>query len=111
MSRWCINDADIGAPHSERTYTFVVDYWQNTELPVFSHEQPGCAYYYSPLSVYNLGVVNHAYKYGRINSDGNVVYKYKEHMHAHVYHKGIAKKGSNNVASLIMKTLTDSNKS
>ena len=30
-------------------------------------------------------------------------------MHAHVYHKGDVKKGAINVASLIMKTLTDSN--
>ena len=104
-----INDAEIGALHSERSYTFVVDYGQNMELPVFNHEQPGCAYYYSPLSVYNLGVVNHAHKYGQINSDGNVRNEYKEHMHAHVYHEGVAKKGANNVASLIMKTLTDSN--
>ena len=28
-------------------------------------------------------------------------------MHAHVYHEGIGKKGANNVASLVMKTLID----
>ena len=49
-------------PHSEQTYTFVVDYGQNMELPVYNKEQPGCTYYYSPLSIYNLGVVNHAYQ-------------------------------------------------
>ena len=41
--------------------------------------------------------MNHAY-----------VYKNKrvsEHMHAHVYHEGIGKKGANNVASLIIETL------
>ena len=90
-------------PRSERTYTFVVDYRQNMELPVYNKEQPGCTYYYSPLSIYNLGVVNHAYQYGE-NDDKTI----KAHMHAHVYHEGIAKKGANNVVSLILKTLVDS---
>ena len=67
------------------------------ELPVFNDNQPGCTYYYSPLGVYNLGVVNHAHDYG----SGEI----KEHMYAHVYHEGDGKKGANNVASLIMKTL------
>ena len=65
------------------------------ELPVFNDNQPGCTYYYSPLGVYNLGVVNHD-DYG----DG----EFKEHMYAHVYHESDGKKGANNVASLIMKT-------
>ena len=30
----------VGKIHSERTYTFVVDYGQNMELPVFNSEQP-----------------------------------------------------------------------
>ena len=59
--------------HSERTYTFVVDYGQNMELPVFNKEQPGCTYYYSPMTVNNLGMVDHAHKY----LDGTV----GEHMH------------------------------
>jgi hypothetical protein len=67
------------------------------ELPVFNHEQPNCTYYFSPLGVYNLGVVNEAHKY----SEEDV----REHLYAHVYHEGTGKKGSNNVASLIMKTL------
>jgi len=60
-------------------------------------EQPGITYYYSPLSIYNLGIVDHAHVY----DDGWVT----EHMHCHVYHEGVGKKGANNVASLIMKTL------
>ena len=71
------------------------------ELPIFNKEQPGCTYYYSPLSVYNLGVVNHAHEY-----QNGVI---KEHMYAHVYHEGVAKKGANNVASLILKTLRQLN--
>ena len=92
-----IRDAWLDTPHTLRTYCFVVDYGQNMELPVYNLEQPGLTYYYSPLSIFNLGVVNHAHKY----SDKEP----REHMFAHVYHEGVAKKGANNVASLIVKTL------
>ncbi len=73
-----INRAIENIPHSECSYVFIVDYRQSMKMPVYNQEQPGYSYYYSPLSVYNLGVVNHAYKYGV--SDGKV--EYKEHMHA-----------------------------
>ena len=49
--------------HYDCVYTFVVDFGQNMELPSYRKEQPGCTCYYSPLSVYNLGVVNHAHVY------------------------------------------------
>jgi len=49
------------------------------------------------LSVYNLGFVDHAYKY----EDDEI----SEHMLAHVYHEGIGKKGANNVCSLVMKSM------
>ena len=87
----------VDNPHSERMYTFVVDYGQNMELPIFNKEQPGCTYYYSPMTVNNLGMVDHAHKY----PNGQV----GEHMHCHVYTDAVGKKGANNVASLIMKTL------
>ncbi len=90
-------DATEGKDHAERRYTFVVDYGQNMELPVYNKEQPGITYYYSPLSIHNLGIVDHAHVY----DDGRVM----EHMHCHVYHEGVGKKGANNVALLIMKTL------
>ena len=86
-------------PHSERVNTLVVDYGQNMEMPAFNASQPGETYYYSPLSVYNLGVVNSAHV---ANEDYDNPY---EHLHAHVYHKGQGQKGGNNVASLILKTL------
>jgi hypothetical protein len=82
-------------------YTFIVDYGQDMELPSYNSEQPGCTYYFSPLTVFNLGVVNHAHAY----NDGRV----SEHMHAHLNHEGVGKKGTNNVASLIVKTLQQLN--
>jgi hypothetical protein len=96
-----VRDASAGLEHSSRTYTFVVNYGQNMEIPIFNTEQPGPTYYYSPMSVYNLGVVNHAHVY----SDGTV----GKHMYAHVYNEAVGKKGANNVASLIVKTLRQLN--
>jgi hypothetical protein len=96
-----IADAKAGVEFHHRQYTFVVDYGQNMELPVYNKEQPGVTYYFSPLSIYNLGMVNHAHEY----ANGEV----KEHMYAHVYHEGVGKKGANNVASLIVKTLRQLN--
>jgi hypothetical protein len=88
-------------PFNSRSFTFVVDYGQNMELPVFNQEQPGCSYYYSPLGVYNLGMVDQAYA----GPDDDEYENPRDHMHLHVYHEGVGKKGANNVASLIMKTL------
>jgi hypothetical protein len=92
-----VADATVRTEHLVRRYTFVVDYEQNMELPMYNKEQPGCTYYFSPVSVYNLGAVNHTHIY----DDGRV----SEHLHCHVYTEGDGKKGSNNVALLIMKTL------
>ncbi len=86
--------------HSHRSYTFVVDYGQNMEMPSFGGNQPGDTYYFTPLSVYNLGVVNCAHIHSGETEP-------KDHMHCHLYHEGIASKGANNVASLILKTLTE----
>jgi len=55
-----VADATKGKDHAERRYTFVVDYGQNMELPVYNKKQPGITYDYSPLSIYNLGIVDHA---------------------------------------------------
>ncbi len=50
------------------------------------------------MSVYNLGIVNSAY----INQEED---EPKDHMHSHLFVNDVAGQGSNNVASLIMKTL------
>lgn len=47
-------------------------------------------------------MVNHALTYG------NKKEQCKAHMHAHVYHEGVAKKGAHNMVSLNLKTLNDS---
>jgi hypothetical protein len=58
-----VADATAGKEHLVRRYDFVVDYGQNMELPVYNKEQPGCTYYFSPMSIYNLGVVDHTHIY------------------------------------------------
>ena len=63
---------------------------------LFKEEQAGPTYYLSPPTVNCFGVVNHAHKY----PNGEI----KAHLHAHVYHEGVGKKGANNVASLLIKT-------
>ncbi len=69
-------------------------------MPCFGSNQTGDTYYFTPLSVYNLGIVNCAHVHL-----GETVPK--DHMHYHVYHEGIAIKEASNVASLILKTLRE----
>ncbi len=64
------------------------------EILVFNKVQPGTSYYYSPLNIYNLGVVDHAYVANDYYNNP------KGHMHAHVYHEGVATKGAKNFAHL-----------
>ena len=49
-----------------------------------------------------MGVVNHDHEYDK---NINHTKDFKAHLHVHVYHEGIAKKGANSVVSLSMKTL------
>ncbi len=46
-----IADATARKEHLVRRYTSFVDYRQNMELPVYNKKQPGCMYYFSPMSV------------------------------------------------------------
>ena len=57
-------------------------------------------YYFSPLNVNNLGIVDHAHEW----PDG-----VRHCHHAHIYHEGEGKKGADNIASLLMKTLKENN--
>jgi hypothetical protein len=85
-------DATANTIHSERTYTLIVDYGQNMALPWFGKSQPGDTYYFTPLNVFNLGCVDVSHPDG-------------EHLYCHIYKEGDGKKGGNNVASLLIKSL------
>ena len=76
---------------SERVVTIVCDYSQNGEIPSFGNEQPGEVYYFSLLSIYIFGIVNFDAE--------------KDHLTAYCYDEGVARKGGNNVASLLVKHL------
>ena len=74
-----IEDVTAKKSHSDMRYCFAGDMGQNIEMPHYGASQPGCTYYYSPLTVNNLGVVDHAHRY----ENGEV----RSHMYAHVYHE------------------------
>ena len=82
---------------SKRTNVLIGDYAQYMFLPHFGEKQPGESYYYVPLNVSNFGMANVA----ACNSHGDVC----DHLYYHVYKEGTARRGGNEVASLVMKTL------
>lgn len=75
--------------------TLVVDYGQNMQLPWFGSKQPGNTYYFTPLNAYNLGIVD-------------VALNGVEVLYCHLYDESVGRKGGDNVASLIMKSLHSS---
>ena len=75
-----------------QVHTFVADFAQNMGVPNFASEQPGKAYYLSPLSAFVFGVVDCSLE--------------KTSLSAHTYFETDGKKGGNNVASMLWKELT-----
>jgi hypothetical protein len=71
---------------SQRILCYVADYAQNMQVPNFASEQPGATYYFSAMNAYVFGVV-----------DANV-----DALTAYIYNEDLAKKGGNNVTSLLM---------
>ena len=51
-------NANNTASHSQKTRTLVVDYGQNMQIPWLGACQSGDTYYYTPLNVCNLGVID-----------------------------------------------------
>jgi hypothetical protein len=77
---------------SVQIHTFVADYSQNMSVPNLAGEQPGKAYYLSPLSAFVFGVVDCSNK--------------KTSLAAHTYLETDGKKGGNNVASMLWNEFT-----
>ena len=63
-----------------------MDYCQNLELPHVGGEQVGDTYYYSPIAIYCLGIVDAA-----INQ-----------LYAYVYSEANGRKGGNNTSSILL---------
>ena len=70
----------------------IVDFYQNLQLPSRKKDQPGETYFFVPLNIYVLGIVD-------CNSE-------KEHLRAYIYTEAEGEKGGN-TASLIMKYLLE----
>ena len=71
----------------------IVDFCQNLQLPSHKKDQPGKTYFFVPLNIFVLGVV-----------DCNCS---KDYFHAYMYTEAEGGEGGNTVASLIMKYLLD----
>ena len=70
----------------KKVITLVMDYCQNLDLPHLGGEQPGDTYYFSPVWLYCLGIVDVS----------------EDQLYAYIYEESAAKKGANNVASILM---------
>ena len=91
-------DIENEVPWGERVNCCIGDYAQYMNLPFFGRNQPGDTYYFVPLNVNIFGFVNVAHC-----TDTNQIVK--DHLYANVYKEGTAKRGGNEVASLVMKSL------
>ena len=80
------NDAVNKVDHKDKVQTIIMDYCQNLNLPHLGEDQPGDAYYFSPLSIYCFGICNAV----------------TSHLSAYVYDESEGGKGGNNVASLLL---------
>jgi hypothetical protein len=74
--------------HPELDRVVVFDFAQNIPLPHYGGKQPGEMYYLSALTIHMFGIVDLSMTPNKFT--------------CHVYKKSTARKGSNNVASLMM---------
>ena len=80
-------------PVQQMHIVVILDFCQNVQLPSHKKNQPGETYFFVPLNIFVLGIVD-------CNSK-------KDHLHAYMYTEAEGGKGGNLVASLIMKYLSD----
>ena len=92
------SDIEQNINWGDRVNVCIGDYAQYMNLPWFGRNQPGDSYYFVPLNVNIFGFVNVAYRL----TNQHIV---KDHLYANVYKEGTAKRGGNEVASMIMKNL------
>ena len=78
-------------PWGQSKDCLVADYCQNMSLPHQGMTQPGDTYYFSPLTINCFGTADTGFENPK--------------MRAYVYDEGTAKKGGNNVASLLYKDI------
>ena len=87
------DDTHNKVPVQQMHIVAIVDFCQNVQLPSHKKDQPGETYFFVPLNIFVLGIVDW-------NSE-------KDHLHAYMYTEAEGGKGGNLVASLIMKYFLD----
>ena len=70
----------------DKTVTLVMDFCQNLDLPHLGREQPGDTYYNSPIWLHCLGTID----------------KSEDRLYAYLYDESSAKKGANNVVTILL---------
>ena len=98
-----VSDSKNNVSHSERRHCITLDYCMNVEVPHLGAEQPGITYYLQKYNGYILGIVNSAHEF----ADADEEEKFGHFMNAYLYEEWEGGKGSNNVASLLLKSLYD----
>ena len=81
-------DTQNNVPVNEIHIVVIVDFYQNVQLPSHKKDQPRETYFFVPLNIYVLGVVD---------CNGG-----KSHLHVYMYTEAEGDKDANTVASLIM---------
>jgi hypothetical protein len=76
-------------PRRQQVHSYTGDYCQNAGMPHMGSDQPGETYYYSALIVPIFGIAEPS------------IGPENDHLHAFVYYEHEAKKGGNNVCSLL----------
>jgi hypothetical protein len=76
-------------PRKQQVHSYTGDYCLNVSMPQMGADQPGETYYSSPLIVPIFGIAE-----SNLSNEN-------DHLHAYLYYKQEAKKGGNNVCSLI----------
>ena len=71
----------------------IVDFCNNIQIPSFLKDQPGAVYFFVPLNVYCLGII-----------DCNSI---KDYFYAYMYLEAEGGRSGNEVVTLIMKYLSD----
>jgi hypothetical protein len=84
-------DIANGVLHPNKRYFMVCDYAQNLGISHLRKDQPGDTYYYSPLTINMFGLVDLSRSQNKLD--------------CYAYREFTGKKGSNNVASLLMHNL------
>lgn len=93
------NNVNFSNSHS----CFTFDFCMNGEVPHLGWNQPGCTYYWKKYNAFIFGLVNAAHRFTDDAHYGDIGH----FMRAYVYPEWEGGKGSDNVASIMLRFLMD----